>query len=118
MAELDIDSHRVTTVVPETATSPFPTPVEPARRSDAEPTPKRTLALRQWVGDVGPVALATLGVLVFFAGAFGARHIRVPIGPDSFFYVESLRITARYALGMPHLLARPAFPLVGTEMGQ
>src|SRR5207237_5695493 len=75
-------------------------------------------ALKQWVGAVGPVGLAVLGVLVFFAGAFGARHIRVPVGPDSFFYVESLRITARYGLGMPHLLARPAFPLTATEMGQ
>jgi hypothetical protein len=118
MAELDIDSQRMTTVVPQTETSPFPAPAVPARRDRTEPTPTRARAFVQWVRAVGPVGLATLGVLVFFAGAFGARHIRVPVGPDSFFYVESLRITARYALGMPHLLARPAFPLVGTEMGQ
>jgi hypothetical protein len=119
MAELDIDSQRLTTVLPPTETSPFPAPVEQTTfRDPAERTRSTSRAFRRWVGAVGPVGLAVLGVLVFFAGAFGARHIRVPVGPDSFFYVESLRITARYGLGTAHLLARPAFPLVGTEMGQ
>jgi hypothetical protein len=119
MAELDIDSQRLTTVLPPTETSPFPAPAEETTfQGPAEPTRRKPRALLRWVGGVGPVGLAVLGVLVFFAGAFGARHIRVPVGPDSFFYVESLRITARYGLGMAHLLARPAFPLVATEMGQ
>jgi hypothetical protein len=119
MAELDIDRQRVTTVIPPTETTPFPAQADQtAMQEPAEPKPRRSRVLREWAGAVGPVGLAAIGVLVFFAGAFGARHIRVPVGPDSFFYIESFRITARYGLNMPHLLARPAFPLVGTEMGQ
>src|SRR4029079_11283628 len=83
IAELDIDSQRVTTVLPPTGTSPLPAPAEQTTsQGPAERTPRRSRALLRWVGEVGPVALAVLGVLVFFAGAFGARHIRVPVGPD------------------------------------
>jgi hypothetical protein len=110
MAELDIDSQRVTTAVSEAEAPPSPPPAP-------EPEPRRRPFLG-WVRAVGPVPIGAAAVLLFFAAAFGVRHIRVPIGLDSYFYVQSLRITARYGLKIGHLLARPAFPLVGAEMAQ
>jgi hypothetical protein len=110
MAELDIDSQRVaaTAMQAESQATSFP----------AGETERRDRPGLRWIRAVLPVGLGALAVLFFFAFAGGIRHIRVPVGADSYFYVQALRITERYGLGMRHLLARPAYPLIGAALAE
>jgi hypothetical protein len=108
MSELEIDSQRASGAV---------TTAEPAPPVEAADEPQvRGRAPWGWLRAVAPILLGVLGVLFFYGLAGGVRHIRVPLGADSYFYVQALRITGKYGLGTTHLLARPAYPLIGSAL--
>ncbi len=109
MSELEIDSQRATGAV---------TTAEPAPRlGPADETPPDGRSLFGWILAIGPLVLGVAAILAFYGLAGGVRHIRVPLGADSYFYVQALRITGKYGLGSTHLLARPAYPLIGSALG-
>jgi hypothetical protein len=108
MAELEIDSERATSAFTRADAAP---PLAPAGE-ERRPAPPRAA----WIRLVWPVAIGALGAIAFFAASIGLRHIRVPIGLDSYFYVQALRITSKDGLVNGHLLARPAYPLIGSVL--
>jgi hypothetical protein len=61
--------------------------------------------------------VACLAIILFYAGAYGVRRLRVPVADDTFFYVWAVRMAGRLGLADSHLAARPAFPLVGSALG-
>jgi hypothetical protein len=64
-----------------------------------------------------PVLIACLAGLAFYAGAFGTGHFRVPVGDDTYFYVDAIRAAGRLGLATSHLSARPAYPLAAASLG-
>ncbi|HEX9312923.1 MAG TPA: hypothetical protein VGA30_08905 [Actinomycetota bacterium] len=53
----------------------------------------------------------------FYAGAFWIRHFAVPIGDDTFFYVNAIGDAGRLGLATSHLAARPAYPVMAAALG-
>ena len=82
------------------------------------PIVRRRGAALAWVRAILPIAVAATATVVFYEALTGHRHIRVPIGADAYWYVQALRIAGRYGLSIPHMLARPAYPLVASTLGQ
>jgi hypothetical protein len=70
-------------------------------------------------GSVEPLLLALACILgvAFYACAFWARGIRIPVGDDSFFYVSAIRASGRLGLVTSHLAARPAYPPMAATLG-
>ncbi|HEX9236078.1 MAG TPA: hypothetical protein VF972_07345, partial [Actinomycetota bacterium] len=64
-----------------------------------------------------PIVAASALIVLYYAGPYGTRPLRVPVADDTFFYVWALRFVGRFGLANSHLAARPAFPLIGSMMG-
>jgi len=108
MAELEIDSQRAT---PALTRADAPASLAPAGEE------RRTAPSRaEWIRLVWPVAFGALGAIAFFALSTGVRHIRVPIGLDSYFYVQAIRTTSTFGLVNGHPLARRAYPMIGAVL--
>ena len=108
MSDLDLKSERASgSVATET-----PAPLDAGR-----PIARRREAFVSWARQMVPVVLAAAGAVFFFEALLGLRHIRVPVGADAYWYVQALRLVGRYGLSIPHMLARPAYPLVGSTLG-
>ncbi|HXY39259.1 MAG TPA: hypothetical protein VEQ10_06295, partial [Vicinamibacteria bacterium] len=105
MSDLDLRTERA----PERVASPG----ELAPGADL---PTRRRRLKRWAGQTVPVFLAAAATMAFFTGLTGYRHIRVPVGADAYWYVQALRIAGQYGLALPHMLARPAYPLAATTL--
>jgi len=79
---------------------------------------RRRGAVLAWLRAILPAAVAAAATVSFFEILTGFRHIRVPVGADAYWYVQALRTVGRYGLSIPHMLARPAYPLVASTLGQ
>ena len=107
MSDLDLRTDRVLDSDPS---------AEPA--SAGRTVVRRRGAALAWARAVFPAALAAAATISFFDILTGLRHIRVPVGADAYWYVQALRTVGRYGLSIPHMLARPAYPLVASTLGQ
>jgi len=108
MSDLDLRTDRASgSVATET----------PAAPGAGRPNVRRREAAVSWARELFPVVVAAAGAIVFFEALLGLRHIRVPVGADAYWYIQALRVVGRYGLSIPHMLARPAYPLVGSTLG-
>ena len=109
MSDLDLRTDRA------------PDSVEPERPPTGDAglaVVRRRGAAIAWLRAILPVAVAAAASMGFFEILTGYRHIRVPVGADAYWYIQALRIAGRYGLSIPHMLARPAYPLTASALGQ
>ena len=87
----------------------------PGRARGRAPSPE---SRRPGIGrELLPLLAGCVAGAGFYAGAFGIRHLAVPIGDDTFFYVSAIGDAGRLGLATSHLAARPAYPLMAATLG-